>query len=164
LLPRSLAGLIAALVGRHQAAANLLRSWQEPQPAASDEQTEPPLAPLLWTLVLLVPLGAVSLLIALLSTLNEIRVVLLYWLTDGNSISATTWGGPTLAGAWALHAVLGILLFPVFTAVLAGLDILARCLADRLKNPKPLPRWVLPTSILADLLSLAFLIAFTRQL
>lgn len=184
LLPLALAGLTVALVGRRRTTANLLHSWQEPSPAtsegqssegqssegqssegpSSEGQSEPPLAPLLGTLVLLIPFGAVSLLIALLSTLNEIRVVFLYWLTDGNSISATTWGGPTLAGAWALHAVLGILLFPVFTAVLAGLDILARHLADRLKNPKPLPKWVLPTTILADLVSLAFLIAFTRQL
>ena len=174
LLPLSLAGLIVALVGRRQTAAHLLRLWQEPPPAASaaseklsepsEEQSAPSVAPLLWTLVLLVPLGAVSLLIALLSTLNEIRVVLLYWLTDGNSISATTWGGPTLAGAWALHAVLGILLFPVFTAVLAGIDLLARRLADRPKSRNPLPRWVLPTAILADFISFAFLVAFTRQL
>lgn len=32
-----------------------------------------------------------------------------------------SWGGPTLAGAWAVHAVLGVGLLPVWLLVLAGL-------------------------------------------
>ncbi|MFD4439546.1 hypothetical protein ACFWPK_07165 [Nocardia sp. NPDC058519] len=30
-----------------------------------------------------------------------------------------SWGGPTLAGAWAVHAVLGVLIAPVFVAMIA---------------------------------------------
>ncbi|MGO4617509.1 hypothetical protein AB4305_25095 [Nocardia sp. 2YAB30] len=32
-----------------------------------------------------------------------------------------SWGGPTLAGAWVVHAVLGICLLPVWLLLLAGL-------------------------------------------
>ncbi|MFD4350947.1 hypothetical protein ACFWPX_00205 [Nocardia sp. NPDC058518] len=30
-----------------------------------------------------------------------------------------SWGGPTLAGAWAVHAVLGVLIAPVFVGMIA---------------------------------------------
>ena len=49
--------------------------------------------------LLCVPLGALSLLVALLATLNEIRVILLYWWTDGGTITDSTWGGPSVGGA-----------------------------------------------------------------
>ena len=101
-----------------------------------------------------VPLGVLTLLVALLSTVNEIRVLFLYWWTD--DVTPGTWGGPTMAGAWAVHAALGLLIFPVLLAVLAG----ARKLVDRLDTAG----WARVATVGADVLAVAFLVAFVRQL
>ena len=42
------------------------------------------------------------------------------------------WGGPTLAGAWAVHAVLALALVPVGLWLLRGLTALERRLAGAL--------------------------------
>jgi hypothetical protein len=103
---------------------------------------------------LTVPLGVLTLLVALLSTVNEVRVLFLYWWTD--DVTADTWGGPTMAGAWAVHAGLGLLFLPVFLGVLAG----CRRLVDRLGTA----RWALAATVAADAVALTFLVAFVRQL
>lgn len=109
-----------------------------------------------WRALPLVPLGVLALLAVLLSTLNEIRVLLIYPITD--DVTDDTWGGPTMAGAWAVHAVLGLVLLPVLIGVMAGI----RALATRLDAGPG--RWVLPAVLVADLITVAFLVAFVRQL
>ena len=109
----------------------------------------------------LAPLGVLGLLLVLLSTLNEIRVLLVYPLTD--DVTVGTWGGPTMAGAWAVHAALGLVVLPVLIAVMVGIRILATRWDDA-PAPGGRPRWVLPAVVLADLATIAFLIAFVRQL
>lgn len=110
---------------------------------------------------LLLPLGVLALLVVLLSTLDEVRVLFVYPLTD--DVTPGTWGGPTMAGAWAVHAALGLVLLPVYVGVLAGL----RALATRLLARPPdggRPGWVLPAVVVADLVTIGFLVAFVRQL
>ncbi len=51
---------------------------------------------------------------------NTVRNVLLYPLTDG-STAARSWGGPSLAGAWAVHAALALVLLPLELWALRGL-------------------------------------------
>jgi hypothetical protein len=43
-----------------------------------------------------------------------------------------SWGGPTLAGAWAVHALLGLALLPVWLLVLAGMGALQMRLTRQL--------------------------------
>jgi len=112
---------------------------------------------------LTVPLGALALLVALLATLNEVRVLFLYWLTDrGSYADPDTWGGPTLAGAWAVHAALGLLLLPVFLGLMVGLRRLAGLVKRRLATGEG-PTWLVPVTVLVDLAVVAFLVAFVRQ-
>jgi hypothetical protein len=112
---------------------------------------------------LTVPLGALALLVVLLATFNEVRVLFLYWLTDRDSYAdPDTWGGPTLAGAWAVHAALGLLLLPVLLGLMVGLRRLAGLLERRLATGQG-PTWVVPVTVLVDLAAVVFLVAFVRQ-
>jgi hypothetical protein len=64
--------------------------------------------------------GGVGLLgwfLAMLSVLVLVRGFA-YPLVDGDAYE-TSWGGPTLAGAWLVHAALGAVIAPVFVAVIA---------------------------------------------
>jgi hypothetical protein len=62
---------------------------------------------------------------------NTVRNVLLYPITDSSEV-ARAWGGPTLAGAWAVHAALALLLLPVELWMLRGLAGLQGRLTARL--------------------------------
>ena len=106
--------------------------------------------------LLVLPLGVLALLVVLLSTLNEVRVLLVYPLTD--DVTPGTWGGPTMAGAWAVHAALGVVLLPILVGVMAGI----RALVARPDDGRE--RRVLPAVVLADVATIAFLVAFVRQL
>lgn len=56
---------------------------------------------------------------------------LAYPLVGDNDLE-NSWGGPTLAGAWAVHAALAVLLQPVTALLLADVGVLQLRLADRL--------------------------------
>ncbi|WP_446222375.1 hypothetical protein ACTWPB_21530 [Nocardia sp. IBHARD005] len=63
--------------------------------------------------------GGVGLLgwfLAMLSVLVLVRGLAYPLVADGYENS---WGGPTLVGAWAVHAVLGVLIAPVFVGMIA---------------------------------------------
>jgi hypothetical protein len=112
---------------------------------------------------LTVPLGALALLITLLATLNEVRVLFLYWLTDrGSYADPDTWGGPTLVGAWAVHAALGLLLLPVLLGLLVGLRRLAGLVERRLATGGG-PIWLVSVTALVDVAVVVLLVAFVRQ-
>ncbi|MET8777306.1 hypothetical protein AB0H49_04565 [Nocardia sp. NPDC050713] len=57
-----------------------------------------------------------------------------------------SWGGPTLAGAWAVHAALGVGLLPVWLAVLAGLGALQLRLIRKLFE-RAGPAWPVPAAL-----------------
>lgn len=112
---------------------------------------------------LVIPMGVLALLIAFLATVNEVRVILLYWLTDRDSVGPGTWGGPTMAGAWAVHAALGLALLPVFAGILACI----RALADRATRHvqgKSQRGWVLPVAVVVDVAAVLVVVAFAHQL
>jgi hypothetical protein len=93
---------------------------------------------------------------------NTVRNLLLYPITDGDDV-ARAWGGPTLAGAWAVHAALALLLLPVELWLLRGLTGLQGRLAARLLGADQAP-WVLPVAVLVAALAVVFLRAFANQL
>ncbi len=69
--------------------------------------------------LLSVPLGILGLWLAAMLGPNTVRN-LLYGVFAGDGY-ATAWGGPTLAGAWAVHAVLALALVPVGLWLVRGL-------------------------------------------
>jgi hypothetical protein len=80
--------------------------------------------------LLSIPLGVVGLWLAFALVPNTIRN-LLYGFVVGDGYR-DAWGGPTLAGAWAVHAVLALALVPVGLWLVRGLTALQRRLADGL--------------------------------
>ncbi|HEV7655873.1 MAG TPA: hypothetical protein VGP36_14235 [Mycobacteriales bacterium] len=80
--------------------------------------------------LLSIPLGVVGLWLALLLVPNTIRN-LLYGFVVGDGYT-DAWGGPTLAGAWTVHAVLALALVPVGLWLVRGLTALQRRLAGAL--------------------------------
>ncbi|MFI6044987.1 hypothetical protein ACIA8C_25385 [Nocardia sp. NPDC051321] len=91
----------------------------------------------MWHSVLSAALGVVTWFFAFLAVLGGVRGLLYPLLTDGYE---NAWGGPTLAGAWSTHLLIGVVLVPVWLLVLAGLGTLqvhlTRAVLGRLG-----PRW-----------------------
>jgi hypothetical protein len=83
-------------------------------------------------------IGALCWLLAALAGPNTVRNVLLYPITDGDDV-ATAWGGPTLAGAWAVHAAGALLLLPLELWLLRALTGVQRRLAARLLGTGEVP-------------------------
>ena len=163
-LPVGIASLLLALVGAHRAAARLQRGladrWFHRSPA-------PPQGGDRWGRVvtqalLTAMLGVLCWLLVALAGPNTVRNVLLYPFTDGDEV-ARAWGGPTLAGAWAVHAAGALLLLPVALWLLRGLTGLQGRLAARLLGADH-ARWVLPVAVLIATLGLVMVRAFLNQL
>ncbi|WP_067821230.1 hypothetical protein [Nocardia inohanensis] len=74
-----------------------------------------------------------------------------------------SWGGPTLAGAWAVHFLLGVGLLPLWVLLLAGIGVLQRQLARRLLA-RTGPWWPIPLAALAFVAAIAFFIAWLHQI
>jgi hypothetical protein len=163
-LPAGIASLLAALVGAHQAAARLQRGLADRRLHLS---LAPPRGGYRWgrvvTHALLASMvGVLCWLLVALAGPNTVRNVLLYPITDGDDV-ARAWGGPTLAGAWAVHAALALLLLPVELWLLRALTGLQGRLAARLLGTDQ-ARWVLPAAVLVAILGLVWLRALANQL
>ena len=63
-----------------------------------------------------------------------------------------------------MHAALGLVLFPVFVAVLAWVARLSELLCQRLLTSEATQPWVLPTAVIVAIAAVAFLAAFVNQL
>ena len=162
--PAGIGSLLLTLIGAHQAAARLQRGladrWLHRFPA-------PPQGGDRWGRVvtqalLTAMLGVLCWLLVALAGPNTVRNVLLYPFTDGDEV-ARAWGGPTLGGAWAVHAALALLLLPVALWLLRGLTGLQGRLAARLLGADH-ARWVLPVAVLIATLGLVMVRAFLNQL
>ncbi|MEC3917545.1 hypothetical protein [Nocardia sp. CDC160] len=73
-----------------------------------------------------------------------------------------SWGGPTLAGAWAVHFAGGALPFPLWILLIAGLGWIQLQLTRRLLG-RVGPWWPVPISVLLFLGGTAFFIAWLHQ-
>jgi hypothetical protein len=163
-LPAGIGSLLLTLIGAHQAAARLQRDladrWLHRSltvPHGGDRWGRVVTQALLTSM-----LGVVCWLLVALEGPNTVRNVLLYPLTDGNDV-ARAWGGPTLGGAWAVHAALALLLLPVELWLLRGLTGLQGWLAARLLGADH-ARWVLPVDVLVAAVGLVMVRAFLNQL
>jgi hypothetical protein len=107
-------------------------------------------------------IGLVCWVLVVLAGPNTVRNVLLYPITDGDDV-ARSWGGPSLAGAWAVHAALALLVLPVELGMLRGLTTLQGRLTARLLGTDDTP-WVLPAAVVAAALGLLLLRALVNQL
>ncbi|MGF6887605.1 hypothetical protein ABIA39_006290 [Nocardia sp. GAS34] len=75
-------------------------------------------------------LGLLTCFLVFLAGLALVRG-LAYPLVGDNGLE-NSWGGPTLMGAWAVHAAFAVLLQPVAAVLLADVGVLQLRLADRL--------------------------------
>ncbi|WP_307817295.1 hypothetical protein [Nocardia acididurans] len=73
-----------------------------------------------------------------------------------------SWGGPTLAGAWAVHAALGVGLLPIWGVLLAGLGMVQLRLTQRLLGRNG-PWWPIPLAILLFAGGVVFFVAWSHQ-
>ena len=163
-LPAGIASLLLALVGAHPAAARLQRGlanrWL--RRALTPPHRGDRWGRVLTQALLTSTLGVLCWLLVALAGPNTVRNVLLYPITDGAGV-ARAWGGPTLAGAWAVHAALALLLLPVELWLLRGLTGLQGRLTARLLDGDR-ARWVLPVAVLVAALGLVWLRALANQL
>ncbi|MGK8488736.1 hypothetical protein [Nocardia asiatica] len=107
--------------------------------------------------------GAVGLLswfLAFLAVVAAFRGIC-YPLVTGDDL-AGSWGGPTLAGAWAVHAALGIGLLPIWLLILAGLGAFQLRLVRGLLGRNG-PWWPAPAAVALAAGGALLLRAWLRQ-
>ncbi|MFX0578100.1 hypothetical protein [Nocardia nepalensis] len=108
--------------------------------------------------------GAVGLLtwfLAFLATVAAVRGTF-YPLIAADDLEHS-WGGPTLAGAWAVHALLGIGLLPAWGLLLAGLGAVQVRLTRRLLGRYG-PWWPIPLSLLLAAGTVLLFISWLHQI
>ncbi|WP_145814279.1 hypothetical protein [Kribbella amoyensis] len=86
-----------------------------------------------------------------------------YGLVEHGPFGPETWGGPTLAGAWAVHALVAVPVIAVLPFVLGGIGRL-HAAAIRRAYGSAVAWWVLPATIVLTVGGLLFFVAWTRQL
>ncbi|GAA0624128.1 hypothetical protein HPO96_33900 [Kribbella sandramycini] len=69
-----------------------------------------------------------------------------YGLVERGPYGPGTWGGPTMAGAWAVHALVSVPIIVVLAFVLRGITGLYGALLRRLDGTST-AKWVLPATI-----------------
>jgi hypothetical protein len=75
----------------------------------------------------------------------------------------TSWGGPSRAGAWIAHFLIGLPISAVGLAALVGIAALHQRLTGALDG-QPRPRWLLPVTVVVGGLAAGFVVAWSRQI
>jgi hypothetical protein len=86
-----------------------------------------------------------------------------YGLVESGPYGPGTWGGPTRAGAWAVHAAIAVPLILLLPFVLRGLGLLQAAFIRRLYGSE-VSRLVLPATILLTIGGALFFYSWTQQL
>ncbi|MGF0316141.1 hypothetical protein [Nocardia fluminea] len=105
--------------------------------------------------------GLVGWFLAMLSVLVLVRG-LAYPLVAADGY-ATSWGGPTLAGAWLVHAGLGAVIAPVFVAVIALFGQL-QLRVTRTVLGGDRSWWAIPAALVLAASGALFFVAWVRQI
>ncbi|MEV0152673.1 hypothetical protein AB0H57_02880 [Micromonospora sp. NPDC050686] len=163
LLPLALAALAGALTGRSRSAA--ARWWrlrgvlpvaervpEGPAPGAVAVAAHA-VASLLLGTAALVPLGVVLLMV--------LRGAL-YGVVDPGPYD-TSWGGPTRAGAWLAHFLVGIPFTVAALAALAGVAAVHQRLTLALHGARR-AGWLVPATVLISLVAVLLVVAWSRQI
>lgn len=157
--PLGLAALALTLAGRPRSAAAVQRRATGPLLGAPRQPRDRAAGTVAYAL-LSVPLGVVGLWLALMLGPNTVRNLLYGFVVDDY---ATAWGGPSLAGAWAVHAAIALALVPVGLWLVRGLTALQRRLADALLGAGRLTVATGAAGSAVLLAGAAFLAAWVRQ-
>ncbi|MCZ7378066.1 hypothetical protein [Micromonospora sp. WMMC250] len=105
--------------------------------------------------------GAVAVLPLGVEVLMVLRGML-YGLVDPGPYD-NSWGGPTRAGAWVAHFLVGLPLAAAGLAALVGIALVHQRLTRSLDGERS-PRWLLPTLLLMAAAGTALFVAWTHQI
>ena len=86
-----------------------------------------------------------------------------YGLVEHGPYGPGTWGGPTKAGAWAVHAAVAVPLIPVLGFALRGIALLHAATVRRLYGSLT-PWWTVPVTAVLTIAGLALLYSWIQQI
>ncbi|HEU4947503.1 MAG TPA: hypothetical protein VFT31_10140 [Kribbella sp.] len=163
LAPLSLLATARSMVGRsaeaHRTWSRLARTLRSPEPVTIRR-------PGAWRSlgygVLGVVLGLVCWFLLFMLVTAVLRGVFYGFVTDG-PYGPGTWGGPTKAGAWAVHAAVSIPVLIVVPLLLRGIGLMHCGLIRRLYGAS-VAWWVLPATIVSCSAGMLLLYSWTQQL
>jgi hypothetical protein len=163
LVPVSLLAIGRSLLGRsdavHQTWRRLARFQGSPDPIRLRRPGA--VGSVLSGLVSLV-LGLLSWFLVMMLGIAVVRGPFFGFVEDG-PFGPETWGGPTKAGAWAVHAAIAIPIIVLLPFVLRGLGLLQSASIRRLYGSAT-SRLVLPATILLAIAGTAFFYSWTQQI
>ncbi|MEO7837017.1 MAG: hypothetical protein ABIS21_05195 [Acidimicrobiales bacterium] len=161
-VPLAVGGLGEAMMGHHREAADrqrrlagrLLGMPFDAQPGGDRW------ARVFGHAILSLPLGVLGWIILALMVPNSLRNLAYPFFAGDYSHS---WGGPTLAGAWAVHAGLVLVMLPGWIWLLRGLTHLQGALAGRVLGGST-QNWTLAVAVVAAAAGMIILRALIHQL
>ncbi|MEV6415752.1 hypothetical protein [Kribbella sp. NPDC051718] len=163
LVPVSLLALVHTLLGRsdavHQTWRRLARFHGSPDPI---RLRRPGLFSTVLSALVSLVLGLLSYFLVMLLVTAVVRGPF-YGFVEHGPFGPGTWGGPTKAGAWAVHAAISIPIIILIPFVLRGLALLQSASIRRLYGSAT-SRLVLPATILLAVAGVAFFYSWTQQL
>ncbi|MDI9976556.1 hypothetical protein [Rhodococcus sp. IEGM 1307] len=142
--PAGLVSLGAAATGRHGWAGRWQLAAADPSESERIDRRSPSWLRVLAHSLLSLLIGMVAWFFAFLSVIAAFRGLFYGLITDGSY--EYSWGGPTLAGAWLVHLVLGVLLVPVAMWILKAIASLLAGLTRRLLGEDG-PVWAVPVAL-----------------
>ncbi|MDT2005976.1 hypothetical protein FXW78_16765 [Rhodococcus opacus] len=142
--PAGAIALGATATGRHHWAARWQRDAADRGGFQQVGERPPSWVRVLTHSVLSLLVGTVAWFLAFLSLIAAFRGLFYGLITDGSY--EHSWGGPTLAGAWLVHLVLGLLLVPVVLCLLRAVAVLLAGLTRRLLGDSG-PAWAVPVAL-----------------
>jgi hypothetical protein len=154
-------GLITMLPGRevHQTWQNLAHFQRSPDPIRLRQPGA--LTSFLHSIVSVI-LGLLSWFLVLLLLISIVRGPF-YGFVEHGPYGPGTWGGPTKAGAWTVHAAVAVPVILLLPLVLRGLGLLHAAFIWRLYG-STVSRMVLPATILLTIGGALFFYSWTQQL
>ncbi|MEU1400273.1 hypothetical protein ABZ403_29960 [Micromonospora zamorensis] len=163
LVPVAVLTLVTAPLGGAGCAAarwRALRAGLLRMPPAAVPGRQPGTVAVLGHALLSLLLGAVALLPLGVQLLMVLRGAL-YGLVDRGPYD-DSWGGPTRAGAWVAHFLVGLPMAFAGLAALIGIAAVHQRLTRRLDGERG-PRWLIPSVLLIALAGALLFVAWTRQ-
>lgn len=163
LVPVSLLAMVRSLGGRADAVHQTWRKLARFQGSADPIRLRRPgvAGSVLSALVSLV-LGLLSWFLLMMLVIAVVRGPF-YGFVENGPFGPETWGGPTKAGAWAVHAAIAIPIIVVIPFLLRGLALLQAASIRQLYGSAT-SRLVLPATILLAIGGAAFFYSWTQQI
>ena len=107
-------------------------------------------------------LGLLSWFLVMLWVTSVVRGPFYGFVEDG-PFGPGTWGGPTKAGAWAVHAAISVPIIVLIPLLLRGIALLHAAVVRRLYG-MPTSWWVLPATIATGAAGLLLFTSWLQQL